>query len=84
MKRTIRLTESDLHKVIWESVKSIINEELGGNNKQDIQRLAREAKIKVNELNQLALDLSLFELARDTANICKLVDDVLNRIDASI
>lgn len=40
MKRTIRLTESDLHRVISESVRQILNEDNGTNRLQrDIQNI---------------------------------------------
>lgn len=52
MKRKIRLTESDLHKVITESVRRILNEEITGLNlSKRLQRILNEIEETANLVN---------------------------------
>ena len=50
-KRTVRLTESDLHKIIKESVKNVLNEDGFGS----IRRNGWQDRL--NQIHQLALEM---------------------------
>ena len=64
MKKTIRLTESDLHRIIRESVKSVMTK---GKNK--LNEAENEGWVVETSEAQEAYDLAVQEMGEDTINV---------------
>ena len=85
MKKRIRLTESDLHRVIAESVIDLLGlQYLDSDRANEILAMAKSAGSALILLNRKANEFQLYELARDSAKIYETMKDMIDRIVASM
>ena len=87
MKKTIRLTESDLHKMVMETVYDLFANgflKLDDNRSIEILSMAKSAEKALANLNQKAVEYDLDELARDSAKLTEIIRSVISRIEASM
>ena len=85
MKKTIRLTESELHRIIRESVDSLMDakQPLDEETTQKIQDLANKISTNAFMLNSIAVKCDLWDLARDTSDVYNKMKSLLKRIESS-
>jgi len=86
-KRVIRLTESDIRRIVRESVKDEFLSSLSQPDDDvaaETLSLARSAYDSLCRLNRFAADNDMYELARDSAALAKYAGDLVGRIEASM
>lgn len=84
MKKTIKLTESDLHRIIMEAVGDFLGEPLDQQTSNEILDIAKSANEALNTLNRKANEYGLYELARDSAQLTNTMENIISRIDATM
>ena len=82
MKKTIRLSESDLHRMVMETVHDLLK--LDNNSSTEILSMAKSAEKELVNLNQKAVEYDLYELARDSAKLTEMIRGIISRIEASM
>lgn len=84
MKKTIKLTESDLHRIIMEAVGDFLGEPLDQQTSNEILDIAKSAKEALNTLNRKANDYNLDLLAWESAKLVIAAENIISQIETSM